>query len=401
MNLKPVAVVLASVTAVFCLVVGSYDKADSSLSNFYSQMLRADFSGARKSIDHAIYLWPANARYYCWRGYLTSQNLPPTCPRSTHGIGTPLERGDQSTVEAAIEDYRHALALNSRDAVAHHNLAWLEHLSGHDLSAAEEWSAAVSLDPREAIFELSYGMFLEEMGENQKARMHYETAIGLSPAMLDSPFFSAYERRSGPECELLVTNLIRKLEKELLVRRNPILEARLGKLYLFRKDLPRATQLLEDVAHRLPNLPLVWLNLGETYEGQARLGEARECYEKARVINDSLAEPYLRIAEIELRYGEQSAAAQDLRQAIQRWQAVTPLTAAHNNRLYNGPRQPIDELLPTTLIWYTSPCQASSAYRGLAKLFPERLELERRESTCEQVPPPHSRTDWSVLVISR
>jgi tetratricopeptide (TPR) repeat protein len=388
-SLKSIALVVSSLTAGMCLLIGDFEQADSGLSAFYSQMLSADFSEARRTIDQSIRLWPTNARYYGWRAYLTSQNLPQTCPRGLIGNGHVLTRLDNAAVQEAIKDYQHALELNIRDAVAHHNLAWLEHLLGQDRIAAQNWEAAVTIDPGNAVFRLSYGMFLDERGDKQMAEREYQAAIEIAPSILDSTFFKAYMKRSGSSASSLLRKLIESLETKLQTAKDPILEARLGKLYLFRDDLSRSANLLQDASQQLPNLPLVWLNLGEVFERQGRIVEAMDCYQKARVINGSLAAPYLRIGLVELHSGQKYASAEDLGQAVQRWQRVTPITAAHNNRLYNGPHQRIDDLLPTTLVWYITPCEASSAYRALAKLFPAKREFEARIFTCEQLPSPH------------
>jgi tetratricopeptide (TPR) repeat protein len=289
----------------------------------------------------------------------------------------------------AADDYRRALELNSRDAVAHHNLAWLEHLSGDDKVAAEHWRDAVAIDPANAVFHLSYGMFLEETGDNQKAHGEYEIAIELSPSILDSQFFKRYRVRSRDGADSVVAESIKGLERRLQKGPDPILEARLGKFSLFLGDLSRATALLEDASQNLPNLPLVWLNLGDAYEKQGQWTKAMDCYRKAKIIDGSQASTYLRTGEIELRSGQQKAAVQSFTQAIERWQRVTPITAAHNNRMYVGPRQRIDDLLPTTLVWYTTPCEASRGWQVLAQLFPAKQEYARRIHTCEQLPSPH------------
>ena len=352
-------------------------------------MLSADFSGARRSIDDAIRRWPTNARYHGWRGYLTSQNLPPTCPRGWHGKGPELKAEDRVAALQAVDDYRHALELNSRDAVAHHNLAWLEHLLGDDKAAAENWAAAVAIDPGNAVFHLSRGMFLEERGNQAEAKKEYEAAIELSPSILDSQFFARYKMRSKDASDLLVAELRGKLERKLQQGPDPILDARLGKICLFCGDLARASKLLQDASRQLPNLPLVWLNLGEVYERQGQSAEAMDDYQKAMVIDSFLAETYLRMGEIELRGGEKTAATESFMQAIQRWERVTPITAAHNSRLYVGPRQRIDDLLPTTLVWYATPCEASEAWRALAQIHPAQREYAERAHVCEELPSPH------------
>jgi tetratricopeptide (TPR) repeat protein len=387
--MKPIAITVGSLALVLRFIIGNYDQADAKLETFYAQILSADFSGAQKSINEAINLWPSNARYYGWRAYAVSQKLPPQCMHGSQGTSTALSAEDQSAIRLAVADYRKALELNSRDAVAHHNLGWLEHLNGDDFNAAKDWAEAVAIDPGNAVFHLSYGMFLEESRDSIKAKEEYQTAIELSPSIVDSQFFSRYRIRDKEASDSVISAVTSKLEKKLRQGRDPILEARLGKLYLFQGNLLQASQMLEDAAAQLPNLPLVWMNLGEVRGKQDNLAEAMDCYRKANVVNGSLAGPYLRLGEVELRNGRKSEAAENFSQAIQRWQRVNPITAAHNNRLYVGPRQKIDDLLPTTLVWYTTPCEASRAWTGLSQLYPARRDYAQRVHVCEDLPSPH------------
>lgn len=390
MRLRPIAIAVSVAALALRFYVGDFDQADVKLENFYAQMLSADFTGARKSIDEAIGLWPSNARYYGWRGYTMSQKLSPHCSHGLRESQPPLNAEDQSSIRLAIADYRKTLELNSRDAVGHHNLAWLEHLSGDDASAKKDWEEAVAIDPGNHVFHLSYGMFLEEVGETARAKEEYQIAIEMSPSIVDSQFFARYRIRDQNAADSVVSAVTVALGRRLERGQDPILEARLGKLYLFQGDLARASQLLEDAAQQLPNLPLVWMNLGEVREKQGRVPEAMDCYKKANVVNGSLAGTYLRIGELEEQAGQKTAAFGDFSQAIRLWERVNPITAAHNNRLYVGPRQKIDDLLPTTLVWYTTPCQASRAWQGLTEMFPQKKEYAARTKTCEQLPSPHS-----------
>ena len=68
---------------------------------------------------------------------------------------------------------------------------------------------------------------------------------------------------------------------------------------------------------------------------------------------------------------------------------MNPVTAAHNNRLYHGTAQQVDDLLPTTLVWYVSPCEASEAYGLLAKLYPRNKSYAQKAHACEEIPDPH------------
>src|SRR5205809_16692 len=109
-TLGPVAVVLALITGALSLVFGDFDRAESELRNFYTQVGAADFVAAQKSIDEAIRLWPSNARFYGWRGYCASQVLPSQCPLDDK----PLDEKSLEKVRQAAADYRHAMELNSR-----------------------------------------------------------------------------------------------------------------------------------------------------------------------------------------------------------------------------------------------------------------------------------------------
>lgn len=389
LTLGRTAIVLALATAALSLVSGDHDQAETSVGAFYSRVQKADFEGARKSIEEAIRLWPANARYYAWRGYAASQELPSQCP--AHGIA--LNARTREQVQSAAADYRHALELNGRDAVAHHNLAWLDHLMGHDEEARHEWARAIAIDPETAMYHLSLGFFLEETGDSVGARRQYVAAIELTPVILDSPFFTRYRARFPGRAEAVVTEAMADLESRLKGAGDPILKARLGKLWLFRGDLARATDLLESAAKDLPNLPMVWFNLAEVRRLQGNGAQAWECYGKARLVDGSMAGPYLRLGEIYRDTGQTSLAVGYLRSAAQKWARVNPITAAHNNRLYGGLPQPIDDLLPTTLVWFTTDCQASEAYGLLASLVPENKVYRARSRTCEDLPSPHPETN--------
>ena len=381
MTLGRLAFMLALAGIAISFVFGDHDRAELSLRSFYSQMDRADFEGAKRSIDEAIRLWPSNARYHSWRGYATSQNLPSQC--------SALDAKTRQNVAEAAANYRHALELNNRDAVAHHNLGWLDHLLGKNLEARWEFEQAEALDPDTAIYHLSLGLFLDEAGDPEPAKRQYIAALDLSPAILDSPFFTRYRARLPEHAEAMVREAIARTEARLGNSNDPILKARLGKFYLYREDLRRATAMLEGSARDLPNLPMAWFNLGEARRLQGNREEAWSCYQKARFLDGSLAGPPLRMGEMYNDAGQRTQAAGDLRLAEQKWAHINPVTAAHNNRLYGGIPQPIDDLLPTTLVWYTSPCEASEAYRALSALFPDNQMYAARSKTCEDLPDPH------------
>lgn len=390
MNLKHTIIGIVAAAVIVLWFSVQHERADAALADFYSQMASARFGEARESIEKAIRLWRSNARYYSWRAYSESQSLPSQCPRNHQQGSSMLTEEDRSSAEQARLDYRRSLALNNRDPVAHHNIAWIEHLLGNDSSAAEQWKESIELDPDNAVFHLSYGMYLEEGGNQRAAKEQYVIAITLVPSILDSEFFSRYRIRSPAMAESVVAECIAKTESRLGEGNDPILSARLGKMYLYHGNLDRSEKLLEDAAAQLPNLPLVWFNLGEISLQQGDTAHATLDYRRATTIDASLAQTHLRLGELGLRFGDKNGAFHDLNVAIQRWEHANPITARHNNRLYGGPRQTIDDLLPTTLLWYVTPCAASGAWRALSELYPQRAEYRKRIRTCEELPAPHA-----------
>jgi tetratricopeptide (TPR) repeat protein len=370
------------------LTLGDHEQAEAHVGFFYSQMLSADFSGAQKNIDEAVRLWPGNSRYYAWRAYCTSQSLPSQCSRCAATML--LDPATKRIIEQSIGDYRKSLALNSRDAVVHHNLAWLNHLIANDAMAKEAWERAVALDPNNAEYHLSLGMFLEEQGDAIGMMDQYMKAIQLSPGIVDSPFFRDFRARSPQASSRIVNETTERLEAAVRKTGDPILKARLGKLYLFSQNTERASALLLQASADLPNLPLVWFNLGEVRCTQGRCDEAQPYYRKALALDGRLPGPLVRIGQANLRAGQPKIALGYFRSAAHDWERMTPITAARNQRLYRGVPQTIDELLPTTLVWYTSPCVASTAYRALAQLSPRETRYRQRANTCEEIPAPHS-----------
>lgn len=369
MQIRWIALGFAALADYGYLVTGDYERGDANLRTFYSQMLAADFSGAQRSIDAAIKLWPDNARYHLWKGYCLSQSLPPQCAKEP-----------AATDEAAAE-FRAALKLNDRDAVAHHDLAWLEHLAGNNGEARKEWERAVAIDPDNAVFHMSFAMFLKEALQESEAEDQFADAVELSPAVLDSPFFT----RHVDLARAIVRRCIAQTESKLSQSNDPVIKARLGKFYLVTNEVQLAARMLEDAARDLPNLPLVWFNLGEVHRLQGDSAQALACYERARYLDGRLSGPHLRIGE----FDQSGHAAEELRLASQRWARMNPVTASHNNRLYHGTTQQIDDLLPTTLVWYVSPCEASEAYGALAKLYPSNRSYARKSHACEEIPDPH------------
>ena len=385
MSLRNASLLVLLICLALQFLAGDRHKAADQLPEFYNEISTARFDDARRTMDEAIRLWPENARFYGWRGYARSQRFPSDCGRCG---GERTARPDPEELKEVISDYRKAIQLNALDAVSHHNLGWLSHLAGDDDMARQNFQKAVELDPTNAVFHASFGMWLEERGESA-AHDQYLKAIEISPAMVDSPFFRALRSRAQQDSRGLLEEAISQDERELQKGSNPILRARLGKLYWSVGRGDEGKRQIEQSLHDLPTLSRAWLNLGEMENSNGQRDLAFADYRRANLLDARLSDADLRLAQAYQLRSETAEAIHYFQLTAAHWERMTPVTAAHNRRLYGGPAQTIDDLLPTTLVWYTSPCTASEAFAGLAELQPARAQYRRQLHICEQLPAPH------------
>lgn len=391
MSLRAAALVMFLTVLVLHFLYGNQRMAEEKLAIFYKQIELTRFSAAKKAIDDAVSLAPKDSRMYSWRGYARSQTLPPRCG---HCFGTKaMLPGTAEQIEEAAQDYRQAIQLNDLNGVAHHNLGWLYHLSGNEQEAGRELQRAAQIDPANAVFQVSLGMWLEE-SEEATFTAAYTKAVELSPAMLDSRFYREFQQRKPDLAEAILIEAISNTEIALLKGPNPILRARLGKLYLFCGRYADAQRELERAVAQLQVLPRAWFNLGEIYRIEGNESLASSAYLKADILDPRLSEVEVRLAQLAERNNDRSTALQYFERALDHWQRLEPLTAAHNQRIYGGPIQTIDDMLPTTLVWYTSPCTASESFQGLARLRPnDRNRYREAANICFQFPAPHACLD--------
>src|SRR6185369_1366254 len=117
------------------------------------------------------------------------------------------------------------------------------------------------------LYHVSLGLLRELRGDKTGAFTEYETALYLSPGLLDSRFFRDLRRRSPAEVEAMVTNVTARLDAKLTNGFDPPVAAKLGRFYL-KREPQRSVDLLSAATRALPNLSRPWANLGRLYELQ-------------------------------------------------------------------------------------------------------------------------------------
>ena len=390
MKMISIAITLAGVALLARGLTIDLDRADSRLSDSTSNILVSNFTGAANEIDEAIRLWTWNSRYYSWRAYIKGHSLRPRCPRTSHNLRPISVEVDQQLRLESLADLQRSLTLNRLDGVTLHNKAWLEHLGGDDDNAARDWEQATVLDPVNPLLHLSYGLFLQERGLTETANQELVVAIELSPSLIESHFFEDYRKREPEPSDALIVKCIAELEAKRARYSTPILEAKLGKLYQYRAQSRLAQALLEDAVSQLPNLPLAWLSLGDVYASNGSIEKAIDCYRKSNVIDPSSAIPYLRMATLFVKAGKLKLASGFLDRALPLLENPV-VFSSYNNRLYVGPQQRIDDVLPITLSSYASQCNLDSLASLESYLSPHaRSTYELRSHTCHETHSPHA-----------
>jgi TolB-like protein len=122
--------------------------------------------------DRTLALDSSAADAWMTRGYLLSARYP----RTFEGVNAAFDR---------------AIALDPRNAEAHHQYAYLLLMSGANARARAEYERALALEPERPITLLSYAWERRLAGSNDEALALVDSAVAVEPA-----FSFAYARRS-------------------------------------------------------------------------------------------------------------------------------------------------------------------------------------------------------------
>ena len=83
--------------------------------------------------------------------------------------------------DAAFSQYELAVACNSENAQAHHNLGRLLHEQGKIKEAIDQYCEAIRLDPRYANAHRNLGKALQKQGRLDEAIEEFKQALALNP----------------------------------------------------------------------------------------------------------------------------------------------------------------------------------------------------------------------------
>jgi tetratricopeptide (TPR) repeat protein len=255
-------------------------------SNYYSKAVEFLFSNrahdAQDMMKAAIQLTPENAYYWSLYGLsierVNGNEFQLDDAGATHRIFPQMDE--------VQEAYEKARQLNPKDDCFEHNLAWLEFMKGNTARAMEHIAKAQANDGRNAINYISAGLFLESgHGNYERVAREYAHALWLEPSIMDSELFGKLSERDPGMMRQALEIALHHLEGLQKEDRNPIIAARLGKLYLHNGDMEHSRDNLHFAAECLPNLSRPWLSLSRIEYQTGNLARADEYLARARILD--------------------------------------------------------------------------------------------------------------------
>ncbi|MBA3240574.1 MAG: tetratricopeptide repeat protein, partial [Acidobacteria bacterium] len=338
------------------------------------------YPAAQTDIERAVSLSPRNAHYLAGRALLFARTLPRKFdPTAFLEKRLTFSEEEVKALEAAARYYQRALALNPLDDGNYHNLGWLYSLLQQREPALRCFQQAITIDNSVALYHVSLGLLYEQGGEHESAHREYELAVRLSPSVLDSQFFRDLSARSPGSADRVAAQNISHLEQQPGLSQSPILKGRLGKLYLHANRLDAASAALRDAVKKLPSLPRPWHNLGDVYEREGDEEAARECYQKATLLDGGDAAAWWKLGRLLERRGDKQGAVRSYARAARGWRSMTSEHAKRVSRIYRSQPAVPDDVIPNGFLSYCNPSiDVAEVCLRLARLYEE---LGDRESS--------------------
>jgi len=327
-----------------------------SYQGFVDNLARKDYGTAEADINKAIRLSPDNALFHASNGLLYFRLVQtPFRLKQLFGEEINLYPEDLNHIESAIQSYKKAILISPNDEGYYHNIGWLYFFSKDQQHSIEYLRNAIALDSTQPMLHVSLGLIQERYGEKESAYQEYAYAVRLSPGIVESPFFSDLKIRMPDQADRIVSSVILDLENKLKQDRSPLLKAKLGKLYLYKKSLEPAEKFLRESAEEMPGLSRPWLNLGQIFEMQYNEDEMKRCYEIADYLDSSDSLPAIRLGDFYDRHNQIPQAVFYYRKGVDRWVEQSSPHTRQTLRLYKAKVVVSNDIIPEELLYYCNP----------------------------------------------
>ena len=338
-------------------------------------------ANANLEIDEALRISPDNAYYVSIKGLIFARIAEREAGGGLFTLflnGTPRAgQINQEHIGNAIVYYQKAVSLNPRDGLFRHNLGWLYWFSDDREQAIAEFRQAAQSGDKDGIYFISLGLALERIGDVSGAIEAYGSAIRLFPRILEARFFADLKKRDAGMSERVINNAIDDLKEKLREKPDPILQARLGRLYL-ETDLDSAFTSLNEALNALPNMSIAWLNLGTWYERKEQLEEAQRCFERAVLLESSESLVFAKLGRFYESRKLLSAARTQYEKAVAAELAARSEHSRIILNLYRAKRAEANDMVPKGLLAYCRPhVDFAGMCRTLAAFYSEKQNFRR------------------------
>jgi tetratricopeptide (TPR) repeat protein len=355
---KPFVVVVLLVSfCLFFLAARRYQSlqfASAHFRNFSNQLIQKRYESAAGSIEEAIRLAPERADFLANRGHLLARTIH-FAPADFAENKLVIDGENAERVKRAITSYRQALELNPGDDWYYNNLGWLHSYLQEQEESIECMKRAINLDGDNTIHHLSLGLLYERYHQPQLAYPEYQKAVQNSPSVLDSEFFADLRRRNSHAATEIIERVTDSLENAIGADSDPLIQAKLGKMYLFKGSIHQAIELLRESTRQMPTLHLAWLNLGEAYEQIGAETEMILCYRKAAFINPAEGRVWERLGKHWYRKGQLIQTAESYRRALTSAINITSSHAGRSLLIYMASDVIRNDAIPQELLSFCRP----------------------------------------------
>jgi tetratricopeptide (TPR) repeat protein len=282
-------------------------------------------------------------------------------------------------INDSMRFYQIALSLNPHDASFHHNLGWLFWFKGDKQTAIACMKRAVDSWRKDAAYFVSLGLMLDKNGDSKGANEAYQSALELSPRLLDSRLYADLRKSDPGKSDSILQKAIAGLEEEKRLRPNPIILARLGKIYLG-KNREAASANLNESLEQLPNMSIAWFNLGLFYESNNNFDDAIKCFEKSAFLEAFESQVFAKLGDSYNELGRTKEAMAQYEKAI----STDLLERSEHSKmalnLYHSQYAESNDLVPKGLIFYCRPLfDVASNSRRLSTFYSQTGNKRRAQ----------------------
>ena len=224
------------------------------------------------------------------------------------------ERPVAETMADARREAEHARQLDPKLSSAWRVLGFVSHYLDWDHQVAEaHFRHALALNPRDAAAQSWYGDFLLDLRRFDEARAAYTRAESASPRWLEPPIFRANIYTFTGQPALAIVEQRRTLESE---PNYGLGNHFLGRAYAASGDWARAIEYLRKSNQIIGDVPFTLGNLGYALAASGNRAEAERLLHELRSRRDRGYYPAFPIAEIELGLGNTQAGLDWLEAAV-------------------------------------------------------------------------------------